>query len=187
MRFNSNLNVDFTKWSQVKMERENNKLEKHITEELPKYVLIVRINFDTNLYNPCLRYLLYVDMALAVNIEGKKKKKPGKKDWVMLHEIIIQMISHGYSNVEEKMAKSKIILLLFYSYTLLRYKLFTYESSRFRGIREGGVSENAAYYIFMHGNDGSIEAYPVSEWYNFQPVQRFKALSAEEAEQEFGK
>ncbi len=36
MRFNSNLNVDFTKWMQVKMERENNKFEKHATEEIPK-------------------------------------------------------------------------------------------------------------------------------------------------------
>lgn len=58
---------------------------------------------------------------------------------------------------------------------------------RFRGIREGGVGENAAYYVFTHGSDGSIEAYPVTEWYNFQPIQRYKALSAEEAEVEFGK
>ena len=58
---------------------------------------------------------------------------------------------------------------------------------RFRGIREGGVAENAAYYVFTHGSDGSIEAYPAGEWYNFQPIQRFKALSAEEAEVEFGK
>jgi len=37
MRFNSTLNVDFTKWSQVKMERENNQKEyRGVEEEMPK-------------------------------------------------------------------------------------------------------------------------------------------------------
>lgn len=58
---------------------------------------------------------------------------------------------------------------------------------KFRGIREGGVSENAAFYVFTHALDGAIEAYPLNEWYNFQPIQRYKALSAEEAEEEFGR
>ncbi|XP_068628637.1 general transcription factor IIF subunit 1 [Battus philenor] len=58
---------------------------------------------------------------------------------------------------------------------------------KFKGIREGGVSENAAYYVFTHAADGAIDAYPLQEWYNFQPIQRYKALSAEEAEQEFGR
>lgn len=58
---------------------------------------------------------------------------------------------------------------------------------KFRGIREGGVSEYASFYVFAHATDGAIEAYPLHEWYNFQPVQRYKALSAEEAEQEFGR
>lgn len=58
---------------------------------------------------------------------------------------------------------------------------------KFRGIREGGVSENAAFYVFTHAPDGAIEAYPLNEWYNFQPIQRYKALSAEEAEFEFGR
>ncbi|XP_013148461.1 PREDICTED: general transcription factor IIF subunit 1 [Papilio polytes] len=58
---------------------------------------------------------------------------------------------------------------------------------KFKGIREGGVSENAAYYVFTHGVGNTIEAFPLLEWYNFQPIQRYKALSAEEAEQEFGR
>ncbi|EDW81630.1 uncharacterized protein Dwil_GK12178 [Drosophila willistoni] len=58
---------------------------------------------------------------------------------------------------------------------------------KFRGIREGGVGENAAFYVFTHAPDGAIEAYPLNEWYNFQPIQRYKSLSAEEAEQEFGR
>ncbi|EDW34108.1 GL21747 [Drosophila persimilis] len=56
---------------------------------------------------------------------------------------------------------------------------------KFKGIREGGVGENAAFYVFTHAPDGAIEAYPLNEWYNFQPIQRYKSLSAEEAEQEF--
>lgn len=37
MRFNATLDVDFEKWSQVKMERENNMKEfKGIEEEMPK-------------------------------------------------------------------------------------------------------------------------------------------------------
>lgn len=58
---------------------------------------------------------------------------------------------------------------------------------KFRGIREGGVGENAAFYVFTHAPDGAIEAYPLNEWYNFQPIHRYKALSAEEAEHEFGR
>lgn len=37
MRFNGNLGVEFSKWSSVKMERENNMKEyKGIDEEIPK-------------------------------------------------------------------------------------------------------------------------------------------------------
>lgn len=39
----------------------------------------------------------------------------------------------------------------------------------------------------MKSGDDNIEAYPLQEWYNFQPIQRYKALSAEEAEEEFGR
>ncbi|KAL7633316.1 UNVERIFIED_CONTAM: hypothetical protein RMT77_016422 [Armadillidium vulgare] len=56
---------------------------------------------------------------------------------------------------------------------------------KYKGIREGGVADNVSWYVFMQGKDGAFEAYPVDEWYNFQPIQRYKALSAEEAEEEF--
>jgi len=58
---------------------------------------------------------------------------------------------------------------------------------RFRGNREGGVGENASYYVFTHASDGAIEAFPLQEWYKFQPIQRYKSLSAEEAEEQFGR
>ncbi|PNF20227.1 hypothetical protein B7P43_G16184 [Cryptotermes secundus] len=58
---------------------------------------------------------------------------------------------------------------------------------KFRGNREGGVAENASYYVFTHAPDGAIEAFPLQEWYNFQPIQRYKSLTAEEAEEQFGR
>ena len=48
---------------------------------------------------------------------------------------------------------------------------------KFKGIREGGVSENTSYYVFTHGKDGAFEAYPVSEWYNFTPIMRYSTRS----------
>ncbi|XP_050528398.1 general transcription factor IIF subunit 1 [Daktulosphaira vitifoliae] len=58
---------------------------------------------------------------------------------------------------------------------------------KFRGVREGGITDNSSYYVFTHGSDGIINAHKLEEWYNFQPVQRYKTLSAEEAEEEFGR
>ncbi|XP_050439415.1 general transcription factor IIF subunit 1 [Adelges cooleyi] len=58
---------------------------------------------------------------------------------------------------------------------------------KFRGVREGGITDNSSYYVFTHGADGIINAHKLEEWYNFQPVQRYKTLSAEEAEEEFGR
>jgi transcription initiation factor TFIIF subunit alpha len=49
------------------------------------------------------------------------------------------------------------------------------------------VAENASYYVFTHAPDGAIEAFPLQEWYNFQPIQRYKSLTAEEAEEQFGR
>lgn len=58
---------------------------------------------------------------------------------------------------------------------------------KFRGSRDGGVGAYASFFVFAHATDGAIEAYPLHEWYNFQPIHRYKALSAEEAEHEFGR
>jgi len=61
------------------------------------------------------------------------------------------------------------------------------QEKKFKGIREGGVSDNSAWYVFMQASDGAFEAFPIDEWYNFQPVQRYNALNAEEAEEQFEK
>lgn len=42
MKFNSNLNIEFDKWSHAKMERDINKVDGKIPEEdMPKYIFTV--------------------------------------------------------------------------------------------------------------------------------------------------
>lgn len=61
------------------------------------------------------------------------------------------------------------------------------QARRFKGIRKGGVLENASYYIFTQRPDGAFEASPVDEWFDFLPQAKYKALTAEEAEEQFNK
>ncbi|XP_017879722.1 general transcription factor IIF subunit 1 [Ceratina calcarata] len=139
MRFNATLNVDFSKWTQVKMERENNMKEyKGIEEEMPKFG--AGSEFGRDAREEARRKKFGIT---------SRKYKPEDQPWILK--------SGGKTG------------------------------KKFKGIREGGVSENAAYYVFTHAADGAIEAFPLHEWYNFQPIQRYKALSAEEAEQEFSR
>ncbi|XP_029170883.1 general transcription factor IIF subunit 1 [Nylanderia fulva] len=139
MRFNATLNVDFSKWTQVKMERENNMKEyKSIEEEMPKFGAGSEFGRDAREEARRKKYGI-----------TSRKYKPEDQPWILK--------SGGKTG------------------------------KKFKGIREGGVSENAAYYVFTHAADGAIEAFPLHEWYNFQPIQRYKALSAEEAEQEFSR
>ncbi|XP_045760725.1 general transcription factor IIF subunit 1 isoform X2 [Maniola jurtina] len=139
MRFNATLNVDFAKWTHVKMERENNIKEfKGIEEDMPKFGAGSEYGRDMR--------------------EEARRKKFG-------------IISRKYKPEDQPWI----------------LKVGGKTGKKFKGIREGGVSENAAYYVFTHAADGAIDAYPLQEWYNFQPIQRYKALSAEEAEQEFGR
>jgi transcription initiation factor TFIIF subunit alpha len=60
-------------------------------------------------------------------------------------------------------------------------------SKRYRGVREGGVDQNASLYIFFQAVDGAFEAVPVNEWYKFNLQAKYKALTAEEAEERFEK
>ncbi|XP_034841106.1 general transcription factor IIF subunit 1 [Maniola hyperantus] len=139
MRFNATLNVDFAKWTHVKMERENNIKEfKGIEEDMPKFGAGSEYGRDMR--------------------EEARRKKFG-------------IISRKYKPEDQPWI----------------LKVGGKTGKKFKGIREGGVSENAAYYVFTHAADGAIDAYPLQEWYNFQPIQRYKALSAEEAEHEFGR
>ncbi|XP_054616504.1 general transcription factor IIF subunit 1 isoform X2 [Dunckerocampus dactyliophorus] len=58
---------------------------------------------------------------------------------------------------------------------------------RFKGLKKGGVTENASYYIFTQCADGAFEAFPVHGWYNFTPQAKHRTLTAEEAEEEWGR
>ncbi|KAJ8345814.1 hypothetical protein SKAU_G00300070 [Synaphobranchus kaupii] len=58
---------------------------------------------------------------------------------------------------------------------------------RFKGQKKGGVTENASYYIFTQCPDGAFEAFPVHSWYNFTPQAKHRTLTAEEAEEEWGR
>ncbi|KAK5856445.1 hypothetical protein PBY51_008039 [Eleginops maclovinus] len=58
---------------------------------------------------------------------------------------------------------------------------------RFKGLKKGGVTENASYYIFTQCPDGAFEAFPVNGWYNFTPQAKHRTLTAEEAEEEWGR
>lgn len=50
----------------------------------------------------------------------------------------------------------------------------------------GSGYENSAFYVFVHAADGAIDACPLNEWYNLEPVQSPKPLSAKGAEDESG-
>lgn len=58
---------------------------------------------------------------------------------------------------------------------------------RFKAIKEGGVGDNASYFVFYKPTEKSntYEVCPVEEWYNVSATQRYKTLTAEEAEQKF--
>lgn len=60
-------------------------------------------------------------------------------------------------------------------------------SRRFKAIKEGGVCDNASYYVFFKSSDKSdtYEVCPVDEWYSVSATQRYKTLTAEEAEKKF--
>uniref|UniRef100_A0A8C0IEH0 Transcription initiation factor IIF subunit alpha n=1 Tax=Bubo bubo TaxID=30461 RepID=A0A8C0IEH0_BUBBB len=55
----------------------------------------------------------------------------------------------------------------------------------YKGVKKGGVTENASYYIFTQCPDGAFEAFPVQHWYNFTPLAKHRTLTAEEAEEEW--
>lgn len=58
---------------------------------------------------------------------------------------------------------------------------------RFKAIKEGGVADNASYFVFYKSKDKSdtYEVCPVDEWYNVSATQRYKTLTAEQAEEQF--
>lgn len=137
MRFMSGA-VDATKFTQIKMERENNLKERIQEEEIPAYGAGSEFGREQREEARRKKYGM-----------ASKNYKPDDQPWLL--------------------------------------KIGGKTGRKYKGIRGGGITENASYYVFTQAADGAFEAYPVEEWYNFTPVQRYKALSAEEAEEEFGR
>lgn len=144
MRFNYNLNVDFSKWrnGSVKLERENNMrdFKSFYDEDAPKF-------------------------GAGSEYKREEKEEARRKKF--------GIIAKKYDPERQPW--------------LLKVGSSSKNGKKFRGVREGGVSENAAHFIFTQTKDGSIEAFPLHEWYNFQPIQRYNTLTSEEAEEEFGR
>jgi len=139
MKFNASLNVDFSKWTQARMVRENNQKIVNSTQPVdddPKFG--AGSVFGKDMKEEARRQKLGII---------RKKYDPDAQPWLM--------------RVGGKGGR------------------------KYKGIREGGVSNNTTYYVFTHGKDGAFEAFPIKDWYNFTPIMRYKTLDADEAEEKF--
>jgi len=139
MKFNASLNIDFGKWSQARMVRENNQKilnQANFGDDDPKFG--AGSVFGKDVKEEARRKKLGI---------SRKVYDPEAQPWLM--------------RVGGKGGR------------------------KYKGIREGGVSNNTTFYVFTHGKDGAFEAYPIKDWYNFTPIQRYKTLDAEEAEERF--
>ncbi|CAH8559047.1 unnamed protein product [Dicrocoelium dendriticum] len=58
---------------------------------------------------------------------------------------------------------------------------------RFRGVREGSVSENVEYFVFCQCKDGNFDAYPIHAWYKMKPEINYRFLRGDEAEIEYSR
>ncbi|KAA3677557.1 uncharacterized protein DEA37_0005793 [Paragonimus westermani] len=58
---------------------------------------------------------------------------------------------------------------------------------RFKGVREGSVSENVEYFVFCQCKDGNFDAYPVHTWYKMKPEINYRFLREDEAEVEYNR
>ncbi|CAH1773447.1 unnamed protein product [Owenia fusiformis] len=142
LKFAENLKVDFTKTSNVKLERQNNFREfkqANDMEAMPKFGAGSEYGREQKDEARRRKYGII-----------RKKYNPDAQPWLL-------------KNGSGKTAK------------------------KYKGSREGGISDNASYYIFTQCPDGAFEAHPVDEWYNFTPIIKYKYLDADEAEEAFNK
>lgn len=73
------------------------------------------------------------------------------------------------------------------TFILNKYSCSILINSRFTGRKEAGINENSSYFILTQCEDGAFEAVPVNNWYNFTADIKHKTLTADEAEEEFGR
>ena len=160
MRFSELDNVDFTKWKSVKLDREFSLKEYKSAngdEELPKFGAGSVFGAEQREESRKKRYQKYAS-----------RHRPEDQPWILNAKTSKQPSSSATNGSAITAAKAS-------------------NSRKFRGIREGGVTDNTSYYVFFQAHDGAFEAFPVSEWYKFAPIPKFKALTAEEAEEQFTK
>lgn len=143
LKFNANLNVDVTQWSNVAMAREDNASVYVNPDDQPKSG--VGSEFGKQTRDEARRKKLGYD---------SKRYKREDQPWLL--------------NVNTVTPTSK-------------------STKKYRGIREGGVTQNADFWVFVKAGEGVFDAYPVDEWYNFMPIARYKTLDADEAEEQFSK
>lgn len=143
LKFNANLNVDVTQWSNVSLTREDNSSVFVNPSDQPKDG--VGSEFGKQSRDEARRK--------KMGYEARRYKKDDQP-WLM--------------NINTVTPTSKT-------------------TKKYRGIREGGVTQNADFWVFVKSGDGVFDALPVDEWYSFMPVARYKTLDAEEAEEQFSK
>ena len=131
MKFRNNLPCnDPSKWTAVRMIRENNKKQyKGNEEEMPKYGAGSEYGREEREEARRKKYGY-----------NRKQYDPDMQPWLM------------------RVGGKK-------------------DGKHYKGQREGGVSDNTTFYVFTHAPDGSFEAQPIKEWYNFVPRVSFKFLS----------
>ncbi|XP_064416743.1 general transcription factor IIF subunit 1 [Latimeria chalumnae] len=138
MAFNAGDKVNFSTWTQAKMERDISNKKIYQEEEMP-------------------------DRG-AGSEYGKKFREEARKK------------KFGIITKEFKLEDQPWLL-----------KVNGKAGRKFKGVKKGGVTENASYYIFTQCPDGAFEAFPVNAWYNFTPVAKHRTLTMEEAEEEWGR
>merc|ERR1712156_54932 len=139
MKFRNNLPCnDPSKWTAVRMIRENNKKQyKGNEEEMPKYGAGSEYGREEREEARRKKYGY-----------NRKQYDPDMQPWLM------------------RVGGKK-------------------DGKHYKGQREGGVSDNTTFYVFTHAPDGSFEAQPIKEWYNFVPRVAYRTLDCDEAEEKF--
>lgn len=141
-KFGVNSDVDFTKYTNVRLERENNLREYRSANDIdvmPKFGAGSEFGREAKEEARRKKYGVML-----------KKYKPEDQPWHM------------------KIGSKQ-------------------HCKRYKGVREGTISDNTSYFIFTQCADGAFEAFPVEHWYNFNPVIKYRYLNVEEAEEEFKK
>ena len=139
MKFNGSPNIDFSKWDQARMVRENNQ----------KIVNSTRPQDDEPKFG-------------AGSVFGKAAKEEARLKKLGINRKVYDPEAQPW-----------------------RMRVGGKGGKKYKGIREGGVSDNTTFYVLTQCKDGSFEAYPVKDWYNFTPISTYKTLDAEEAEEKF--